>query len=851
MIPYREITIDLVPSLLPPEPLLSASQYDNGRPVKVYVQYDSTDFPLGSGVTAKIQVRKPSGKVVIADAQVSTGTNVITFNLLTQMTAEYGLIPMELSLTGDGQEPIGTANWTAYIEKSPASGSPSDTWVQDLDEKVEQATEAAEDAEQNALDAEAWAVGQRNGEDVPDVDPTYENNAKYYALSSISAKEDAEAAASAAAESAGSAADSATDASGSAESASGSATASAGSAAQAAGSATAAASSASAASTSAGAAAQSATESAGYATASENSAGVSAGAAEAAGQSATAAAGSASTAATYASNASASATASAGSATQSANSATASATSAGQAAGSATAAAGSADAADASADRAQEILDSIPEDYSELSEDVSDLKSAIDHIDETIFVEDWESVSLTIHSDGFYNIYGTFSEDTSRRYAIVNGVTPGETYAISTYLKSTLIPAIVYFNGDTVVDYEKAGTGNAEDVVDYEFTIPSNVNKISVQSANTTAPTLKKSSMRYNAYTPDNIEDGVIGVLDKDVSYLTIGTLSNAFINSGNGRTVAADNYRATDFIHIKTDKISFVITASASQVGAAFYDDAKIYISGVDFSAYTLRENITVSVPANARYVRYSAIDSYAEYMRLTIPNYANAICMAETNPCFWKYSEECRAFKKILCIGDSLTEGRFDYKESGVTKEFTDSDYSYPAYLKAISGRDITNAGDAGETTVSWYELHGAEDFSGHDACIMHLGRNDYSGGNSVSSADRIQAMNNIIAKVKADNPQIKIFVSTQINYYTYANVGIIDEDMATVVSQNTDCYLLDIHTYGRMVQSRDSYSHCTAVGYMTLAEYYFRYISYIMHMEYSGFMTIQFTGTDRAYS
>lgn len=378
MIPYREFTIDLVPSLLPPEPLLSASQYDNGRPVKVYVQYDGTDFPLGSGVTAKIQVRKPSGKVVIADAQVSTGTNVITFNLLTQMTAEYGLIPMELSLTGDGQEPIGTANWTAYIEKSPASGSPSDTWVQDLDEKVEQATEAAEDAEQNALDAEAWAVGQRNGEDVPDVDPTYENNAKYYALSSISAKEAAEAAASAAAESAGSAADSATDASGSAESASGSASASAGSAAQAAGSATAAASSASAASTSAGAAAQSATESAGYATASENSAGVSAGAAEAARQSATAAAGSASTAATCASNASASATASAGSATQSANSATASATSAGQAAGSATAAAGSADAADASADRAQEILDSIPEDYSELSDDVADLKSAFD-----------------------------------------------------------------------------------------------------------------------------------------------------------------------------------------------------------------------------------------------------------------------------------------------------------------------------------------------------------------------------------------------------------------------------------------------------------------------------------------
>ena len=29
-------------------------------------------------------------------------------------------------------------------------------------------------------DAEAWAVGQRNGTDVPSTDPTYQNNSKYY-----------------------------------------------------------------------------------------------------------------------------------------------------------------------------------------------------------------------------------------------------------------------------------------------------------------------------------------------------------------------------------------------------------------------------------------------------------------------------------------------------------------------------------------------------------------------------------------------------------------------------------------------------------------------------------------------
>ena len=35
-------------------------------------------------------------------------------------------------------------------------------------------------AEDSAEDAEAWAVGQRNGTDVPSTDPAYHNNAKYY-----------------------------------------------------------------------------------------------------------------------------------------------------------------------------------------------------------------------------------------------------------------------------------------------------------------------------------------------------------------------------------------------------------------------------------------------------------------------------------------------------------------------------------------------------------------------------------------------------------------------------------------------------------------------------------------------
>ena len=39
---------------------------------------------------------------------------------------------------------------------------------------------SAQNASQDAEDAEAWAVGQRNGVNVPSTDPAYQNNAKYY-----------------------------------------------------------------------------------------------------------------------------------------------------------------------------------------------------------------------------------------------------------------------------------------------------------------------------------------------------------------------------------------------------------------------------------------------------------------------------------------------------------------------------------------------------------------------------------------------------------------------------------------------------------------------------------------------
>lgn len=335
----------------------------------------------------------------------------------------------------------------------------------------------------------------------------------------------------------------------------------------------------------------------------------------------------------------------------------------------------------------------------------------------------------------------------------------------------------------------------------------------------------------------------------QNLQKLNLGTLEDGFINSAYGSAIGATSYKRTGFIHVQADKIKVAITFSVASVGFAFYDSRKKYISGFDYTGYNVGDLKEVSVPENAYYFRYCAINANVSKMLVLIPNYANAVSRIDTNPCFYDLSSECRTFKKILCIGDSLTAGQFDYKEGGVTKEFNAPEYSYPSYLKAITGRDTTNAGGAGETTVSWYELHGQEDFSGHDACIIMLGRNDYVSGRETTSEERATAFANIIAKVRADNPQIPIFMATLINYYKGSGADAMNADIRAAATAN-NCYLLDIAAYGRMVLSDDAYSHCTAEGYYTLAEYFFRYISYVMHNNYTAFKTIQFVGTNRAY-
>lgn len=120
----------------------------------------------------------------------------------------------------------------------------------------------------------------------------------------------------------------------------------------------------------------------------------------------------------------------------------------------------------------------------DLASQVSDLKTQIDDVNsalsEAVTMGQWEDVTLTLGTSGYYDLSGTFHVEANRQNATIS-VSPGDKFRLDTYLSSTLIPAVEFFNGATFKDYLKAGTGSPEVVEDYEFTVPPDVDTVIVQ----------------------------------------------------------------------------------------------------------------------------------------------------------------------------------------------------------------------------------------------------------------------------------------------------------------------------------------------------------------------------------
>ena len=257
---------------------------------------------------------------------------------------------------------------------------------------------------------------------------------------------------------------------------------------------------------------------------------------------------------------------------------------------------------------------------------------------------------------------------------------------------------------------------------------------------------------------------------------------------------------------------------------------------------------------PNDAVYARFSFQDAYANTVYLSrymgIPKeYGYIISLGDTIPTEYN-GKDITVFNKILCIGDSLTAGYFN-KDQVADITYLYARYGYPTQLSKLIGVTTTNKGDSGKTTAQWYAAHENDDLSGHDLCIIELGTNDGTWG-----ATSETAMSSIISKVKTENKNIKIFVSTIPNGQNYnsSSYQAINEGIRNYVESLNDAnvILVDIARYGHLLESIGyNAGHLSAYGYLRLAQDYANYISWYMHNHMGSFRMIQFTGTDYTYT
>lgn len=326
------------------------------------------------------------------------------------------------------------------------------------------------------------------------------------------------------------------------------------------------------------------------------------------------------------------------------------------------------------------------------------------------------------------------------------------------------------------------------------------------------------------------------------------------------------NNLVATDFIELEEGKNYYFVDLYNSYY--AFYDENKDFLSSYD-TLGSLSSPFTI--PSGAKYARFSILrerylintawlfDSAVrpkEYGVMLDPEIKLSSSGSSLDPCSYE-GNEISVFNKILCIGDSLTSGTFNYRQDGTTDHWVEfPKYSYPTILHKITGIETTNKGRGGDTSAQWYAAEQNTDLSGYDMAIIQLGVNDVSQYVTWGQTSET-AFTNIINKLKSENNNIKIFVANIIPASSYSHAGYKAFSNAMLAwlestyANDVNVIPLDMQQFGH---TRDSAAyncgHLSAIGYARLAQDYKSYISYYISQNLADFSEVQFIGTNYQY-
>ncbi len=110
-----------------------------------------------------------------------------------------------------------------------------------------------------------------------------------------------------------------------------------------------------------------------------------------------------------------------------------------------------------------------------------------------------------------------------------------------------------------------------------------------------------------------------------------------------------------------------------------------------------------------------------------------------------------------KIICIGDSLTEGDYGvYQKRGIANVH---EKNYPYFLRILTGADVVNCGKCGIRASGYlkYYKDGNVDVHGADCVIIMLGTN--GGLDDAADTDDNRDYDSLVRLIQSDEPNAKI--------------------------------------------------------------------------------------------
>ena len=194
-----------------------------------------------------------------------------------------------------------------------------------------------------------------------------------------------------------------------------------------------------------------------------------------------------------------------------------------------------------------------------------------------------------------------------------------------------------------------------------------------------------------------------------------------------------------------------------------------------------------------------------------------------------------------KIICIGDSLTEG--DYGIKGTSGVGNVQPRNYPFFLQELTGAEVVNLGVCGQTSTGYLNgyRNGRFDFSGADVFIVMLGTNGGMSGEEDTQENR--DYDTIIDLCREASPSAKIYVCTPPHATEnpeYSNCGYMPRIRGAVdyvrkyVSTHNDVTLIDVASCPdfteetvHIMQPNDGL-HFGEEGYKTLAKFIYDHMA-----------------------